>query len=295
MTLIHVGLELMRLFPETLICGTLMAVICSIFGIFVLFKRVVFVSIALSEVATLGLAFSLVFHLPPLLGSMGTTAAGVALLAVPEIRNRIPRDVMLAALFLAASSGSMLLVAQHGVGLEAIKAMLYGDLLVCSSADRWTLLATGVPCLVALLLFLRPLMMVFADREAAQVMGLRSGAWELVFFVLLGIVVSGASKNGGALLVFALLVIVPATALLLARRLWAVIVLAAGTGIGVVWVGSLAAYSFDLPVNPSIIICSIVAFVVAIGGTACKKQIESVMDASAEGSAPSRPFPRRVR
>lgn len=295
MKLIHVGLEFMQLFPETLICGTLMAVICSIFGVFVLLKRVVFVSIALSEVATLGLAFSLVFHLPPLLGSLGATAAGVTLLAVPEIRNRIPRDVMLAALFLVASSGSILLVAQHGVGLEAIKAMLYGDLLVCSVADRWALLVTGLPCLTALLLFLRPLMMVFVDREAAQVMGLRGWMWELFFFTLLGIVVSGASKNGGALLVFAQLVIVPATALLLVRRLWAVIAVAASTGVAVVWAGSLFAYAFDLPINPSIIVCSIVAFVIVIGGTACKKKIESVMDASAEGSAPSRPFPRRVR
>ncbi len=263
MTLFRLVMELIHLFPETLICGTLMAIICSVFGVFVLLKRVVFVSIALSEVATLGLAFSLVFHWPPLLGAMGTTAAGVALLAVPDMRNRIPRDVVLAALFLVASSGSILLVAQHGLGLEEIKAMLYGDLLVCSAMDRSTLLFIGVPCLVSLLLVLRPLMMVFVDREAAQVMGLRSGMWELFFFALLGIVVSSASKNGGALLVFALLVIVPATALLLARRLWAVMAMAAMMGVVVVWAGSLLAYAFDLPINPSIIVCSIFLFLLS--------------------------------
>ena len=46
-----------------------------------------------------------------------------------------------------ASSASVLLVAQSGFGLEEIKAMLYGDLIVSSPRDRWVLLLTGVPSL----------------------------------------------------------------------------------------------------------------------------------------------------
>jgi ABC-type Mn2+/Zn2+ transport system permease subunit len=147
----------------------------------------------------------------------------------------------------------VLLVAQSGFGLEEIKAMLYGDLIVSSPCDRWILLVTGVPSLALLLLFLRPILYAFLDREASRVLGLRCWFWEGLFFFLLGLVVSGASKSGGALLTFCLLVVVPATALLLARRLWAVIGISIALGVLTTWTGLLTAYRVDLPANPTII------------------------------------------
>ena len=84
-------------------------------------------------------------------------------------------------------------------------------------------------------------------------MGICCWFWEGLFFFLLGLVVSGASKSGGALLVFCLLVVVPATALFLARRLWAVIGISVALGVLTTWAGLLTAYRADLPANPTII------------------------------------------
>lgn len=144
--------------------------------------------------------------------------------------------------------------------------MLYGDLIVSSPRDRWVLLLTGVPSLAALLLFLRPVLYAFLDREASLVMGIRCWFWEGLFFFLLGLVVSGASKSGGALLVFCVLVVVPATALLLARRLWVAIGLAVVIGVATVWVGLLTAYRADLPSNPTIIGVSCLLLMTVSGG-----------------------------
>ena len=253
MSLIQEASSFVRLFPESMICGTVMAAVCSAFGVFVVLKRIVFISIALSEAATLGLALALVFHFSPLVGSALVTGLVVLLLTLPDKQQRLTRDVLLGTVFLLASSGSVLLVAQSGLGLEEIKAMLYGDLIVSSSKDRWMLLLTGVPSLAVLLLFLRPVLYSFLDREASSVMGIRCWFWETLFFLSLGLVVSGASKSGGALLVFCLLVVVPATALLLARRLWSVIILAMTLGVVTTWAGLLVAFRVDLPANPTII------------------------------------------
>ena len=252
MNLLQDAVSFIKLFPEAVLCGTVMATVCSVFGVFVVLKRIVFISIALSEAATCGLALALVFHFSPLAGSALVTGAVVFLLTLPEKRQHLPKDVVLGTVFLLASSASVLLVAQSGFGLEEIKAMLYGDLIVSSPRDRWVLLLTGVPSLAVLLLFIRPVLYSFLDREAAYVMGIRCWFWEGLFFFLLGLVVSGASKSGGALLVFCLLVVVPATALLLARRLWAVIVISVALGVITTWAGLLTAYSADLPSNPTI-------------------------------------------
>jgi zinc transport system permease protein len=253
MNLLQDAVSFTKLFPDAVLCGTVMAAVCSAFGVFVVLKRIVFISIALSEAATCGLALALVFHFSPLAGSALVTGAVVFLLTLPEKRQHLPKDVVLGTVFLLTSSASVLLVAQSGFGLEEIKAMLYGDLIVSSPRDRWVLLLTGVPSLAFLLLFIRPVLYSFLDREAAYVMGIRCWFWEGLFFFLLGLVVSGASKSGGALLVFCLLVVVPATALLLARRLWSVIVISVALGVLTTWAGLLTAYSADLPSNPTII------------------------------------------
>jgi zinc transport system permease protein len=253
MSVLHEAVGFAQLFPEAVVCGTVMAAVCSVFGVFVVLRRIVFISIALSEAATCGLALALVFHFSPLAGSALLTGLVVLLLTLPDQQQRLPKDVLLGTVFLLASSASVLLVAQSGFGLEEIKAMLYGDLIVSSPKDRWVLLLTGIPSFAVLLLFLRPVLYSFLDREAASVMGIRCWLWETLFFLLLGLVVSGASRSGGALLVFCLLVVVPATALLLARRLWAVIFVAMTLGVLTTWAGLLVAFRADLPANPTII------------------------------------------
>ena len=274
MNLLQDAVSFTKLFPEAVVCGTVMAAVCSAFGVFVVLRRIVFISIALSEAATCGLALALVFHFSPLAGSALVTGVVVFLLTLPDKRQHLPKDVVLGTVFLLASSASVLLVAQSGFGLEEIKAMLYGDLIVSGPRDRWVLLLTGLPALAVLLLFLRPVLYAFLDREAAFVMGIRCWFWEGLFFFLLGLVVSGASKSGGALLVFCLLVVVPATALLLARRLWAVIGISVALGVVTTWTGLLTAYSADLPANPAIIglsclllmgMATVRAFVVKLG------------------------------
>jgi len=266
MNLLRDAIDFVRLFPDAALCGTVMAAVCSAFGVFVVLRRIVFISIALSEAATCGLALALVFHFAPLFGSALMTGLVVLLLTLPEKRQHLPKDVLLGTVFLLASSASVLLVAQSGFGLEEIKAMLYGDLIVSGAQDRLVLLATGLPALALLLLFLRPVVFSFLDREGAQVMGIRCWFWEGFFFFLLGLVVSGSCKSGGALLVFCELVVIPAAAMLLARQLWAVIAIAVVLGIATTWSGLLIAYRSDLPANPTIIglSCVVLAAIAAL-------------------------------
>lgn len=254
------------LFPEAALCGTALAVVCSVFGVFVVMRRIVFISIALSEAATCGLALAMVLHISPLAGSSLVTALVVLMLAIPDKRQMLPKDVVLGFAFLLASSASILMVSQSGFGLEEITSMLYGDLIVSGPYERRILLLTGLPSLALLLLFMRPTMYAFLDRDTARVMGIRCWFWEAFFFLLLGSVVSGASKSGGSLLVFCMLVVIPATALMLARRLWAVIAVAVLIAVTITWGGLLAAYRIDLPANSTIITLACVVFAgVAVG------------------------------
>jgi ABC-type Mn2+/Zn2+ transport system permease subunit len=252
--------DLATLFPNALVSGIVMAVACSVLGVFVVLKRVVFISITLSETATCGIAASMLFQLPPITGAVALTTVVAAFLSFQYETSRISRDAVLGVIFLTASASSILLVAHSGFGLHEVKAILYGDLILSSPLDRNLMLIISLPALLFFLLFLRPIFFTFLDREASQVMGIAIRIWEPSFFFVLALVVSAASKSGGVLLVFCYLVVPPATALLVSRNLPAILLLSAAASVFATLSGLTLSYKQDLPGNQTIILVSCILF-----------------------------------
>ena len=251
-------------FPYAILAGLMIGVVCALLGVFVILKRVVFIGIALSEVAACGVALALLMGVPPFAGALALTLLAVCLLAIPFEGHRVSRDAVLGVLFVAASSLSVLLVSGSGHGLREVKALLYGDLILTSRTDAFVVCGVTLPAFAYLLLFMRPTLYAFMDREAAVVLRVRPARWELLFFVVLGLVVAAASKVAGAVLVFCYLIAPAAAALLRARRLWLVSLLAGLfaalstlTGIGISFVT-------DLPTNQTI--CAVACLLLALCG-----------------------------
>jgi len=255
---------LVEMFPQAILGGLLIASVCALLGVFVILKRVVFIGIALSEVAACGVAAGLLLGIHPVVSASVLTLVTVALLAYPFEQERIPRDAILGVVFVLAAALSILLVAKSGFGLQDVKALLYGDLILTSDGDLAVLAATLVPVLAYVLLFLRPTLYTFLDRDAAKVLGIRAALWELLYFLALGLAVSAASKVAGALLVFCYLVVAPAAALLLAKRLGAVMVAAAGLAALCTVAGLYFSVSRDLPTNQTIAVVSCGCFGIAL-------------------------------
>jgi ABC-type Mn2+/Zn2+ transport system permease subunit len=239
-------------FPYAVLSGLLVGTACALLGVFVILKRVVFIGIALSEIAACGIAGALLAGLPPLAGAFVLTLAAVGLLAGPFESRRIPRDALLGVLFVAASCVSVLLVSRSGLCLHEVKSLLYGDLILASRGDFLLLCAILVPALAGLLVFRRPMLYAFLDREAATVLHVQPARWELLFFLLLGTVVAAASKVAGALLVFCYLIVPATTALLVSRRLGRVLAIASALAILGTLTGLGLSFTADLPTNQTI-------------------------------------------
>lgn len=257
--------NLVTMFPEAVIAGAVIAGVCACLGVFVILKRVVFIGITLAQVAAAGVAAAMMVGLPPFVGAAALTLATVTVLAFPFETQRIPRDAVLGAIFVLATGASILIVAKSGFGLTEVKSVLYGDLILTQRGDLLVILATLIPSLLALILFWRPIVYTFADREAARVLGIRVFVWELAFFYILGLVVSAASKVGGALLVFAYLVVPPSAALLLTRRLVPAAALSASIALLCTIVGLFAAFRLDLPTNHVVAVAAFGALLIAGG------------------------------
>ena len=254
-------ISLVDLFPAAVLSGIIMAVTCAVFGVFVLLRRVVFISIALTECAACGIAAAALLNLPPFLGALLCCLVAVAALAHDWEQQRIPRDAVLGTIFVAAAALSVLLVARSGMGLLEIKARLYGDLILASWADCLLLAIVHLPLLICVIVLLKAILYSFLDGNAARLMRIPVRVVEFGFFVALGLVVSAASKSGGSMLVFCYLAVVPATALMLSKRLAIVLPLAAVIAVAATLIGLTCSFHYDLPGNQCIIMAATALFI----------------------------------
>jgi zinc/manganese transport system permease protein len=109
------------------------------------------------------------------------------------------------------------------------------------------LLVVAVPTLVALGLLARPLLFATIDRDVAAAAGVPVRALGIGFLLLLGVAVAEASQITGALLVFALLVLPPATAQVITGRPVLGVVLSVILAIAVTWIGLVIAFYTPYP------------------------------------------------
>ena len=253
-----------EVFGPAVLVGILSAVVCSVLGVFVVTKRVVFIGITLSEVAACGVALAMLLGFYPMFGSVALTTVVVLMLAYPFESSRIPRDAVLGVTFVLAAGLSILLVSKSAFGLERVKAILYGNLLFASQLDIWLVSAVLLLVLCCFILFLRPMLYTFLDREMARVLGVKVGLWELVYFFALGLAVSAVSKVAGSVLVFCYLIVPPSTGMIIGRRLRWVFLVAGLSGSLSTIMGMYLSYAYDVPTSQSIAVmcCALFGLVV---------------------------------
>jgi len=202
------------------VLGALLASVpLAYFGVFLVERRMVFVSVTLAQAAVAGAAAAAFLHAPPRLCALAASALLVALLIRPRSgRPFLPEDSLLGVLYVGAGSlAVVLLAASPGAGLDET-ALLFGTLLGVGPRDAAVLgVAAALSGLLALFLHRRYLAVAF-DPETARVLGEPVTLVETAFFGSLGLVISLSIGLLGVLLTFGLLVLPAAAVRGLARK-----------------------------------------------------------------------------
>ncbi len=234
-----------------LAASLLLVAIHTCLGLAVLARGVIFVDLALAQVAALGATTAF------MLGHPVTSAATfgyslaftfISALVLASMRNwsaRIPLEALIGVLYVVAAAAAFLLVDKAPQGAEHIRQILTGNIL--------TVGADEVLALVPLYAAVAALHFGLRRRFVAMGEGWRRWAWDLVFYASLGVVVTSSVALAGVLLVFAFLIIPAAVGVLFAQRIaaqlaigWAVGALASAAGLGL-------SYAADLPTGATLV------------------------------------------
>jgi zinc/manganese transport system permease protein len=226
-------------------------------GLHVLARGVIFVDLALAQVAALGLTVALLAGHPPASPAaywyaLAFAVAGGLVLAVTRVRRApIPQEAIIGIVYAVSAALTILVVDRAPQGAEHIKQLLVGSILTVTSADVAALAVLYAAIGVVHWLVRRPLLAIsFArgDTGGRQVVG-----WDATFYVTFALVVTSSVRVAGVLLVFTFLVVPAAIAALLARGVAARLTLGWAAGVLVSGAGLVASYRWDLPTGATVV------------------------------------------
>jgi zinc/manganese transport system permease protein len=257
-------------FRTALIASLVLAGIHAYLGFHIVRRGVIFVDLALAQMAALGVAVSLVLNTHEneqftYLLALGMTFVGAALFAWLRGQERnAPLEAFIGIVFATAQAAVFLVLEKSPSGPEHLKETLAGSLF---TVDPKHILNTAV--LYAVIgvghfLLRKPFFEITNDPKGAEARGRRLFWWDLCFYALFGFVVTSSVQIAGVLLVFGFLVI-PAVAGLMATPRPG-LALAVGWGFGFLgsMIGLLGSVQFDLPAAPSILV-SLTGLLVVLG------------------------------
>jgi len=240
-------------------------------GIHVLKRRVIFVDLALAQIAALGTTVGFLFGIMPetpaaLVFSMAFTFLGAAVFSITRFRHeRVPQEAVIGLTY-AIACATAILVVEKTRGAEHLKDILVGNLLWVKWSD--VVVAAGVYALVGIVhfVFRNKFLRISEDPEAAFRSGMRVRAWDFLFYLTFGAVITLSTRVAGVLLVFVFLVAPAILAFILTSRVGLQLLIGWATGTIVTLAGLYFSWRLDLPSGPAVIVFYGVALVV--GGIA---------------------------
>ena len=228
-------------------------------GVHVLAREVVFVDIALAQIAALGAtaAFLVGYDLhtwQSYASGLAATLLGALVLALTRTRHRhVSQEAIIGVVYAVSSAGAVLLADRAPHGADHVRTMLVGSLLSVSAAEVAKI--AGLYALVGLLHWLcrRPFFLISTDPDAAFHQGWRVRLWDFVFYASFGVVVTSSVRVGGVLLVFSYLIVPALAGGALGGSIGARLAIGWGFGTLVSVLGMVASAAFDLPTGATVV------------------------------------------
>lgn len=236
-------------------------------GIHVLARGVVFVDIALAQVAALGATVAFMNGYDPDGGkayaiSLGFTFVGALLFAISRrLVNRVPQEAIIGITYAVAASLAILLVENAPHGSEHIRHLLVGNLLWITPGHVARIAAIYGALGLFHAVFRKPFLRLSFDRVWARSGAMSAVFWDLLFYLSFGFVITSSVQIAGVLLVFSFLIIPAVFGALFASGVLRRLAISWALGFLVSAAGMTASYLLDLPTGAAMV----AAFGLALG------------------------------
>ena len=245
--------EFMR---NALIAGLLAAVACGIVGVYVVVKRVVFISGGIAHASFGGIGLGYLLGISPILGAMFFALASALGMGLVTRRVRLPEDTAIGILWAMGMALGIIFIGLTPGYAPDLFSYLFGSILTVPAFDLMLMLILDAIIIALVLLLYKELMALAFDEEFSTVVGVPAEYLYLLLLCLIALTVVVLIRVVGIILVIALLTIPAALARQFTHSIKKMMLLSILAGTLFTFSGLWLSYWLDLASGATIILVS---------------------------------------
>jgi zinc transport system permease protein len=239
---------------NAIIAGVLASLACGIMGVYVVTKKIVFISGGIAHASFGGIGLGYLVGINPVLGATLFTLASAIGIGVVSKRTKLPEDTAIGLIWTIGMALGILFIGLSPGYAPDLFSYLFGNILTVPFFDLFLMLILDIIIIILVFLFYKEFLAISFDEDFSTVAGIPVEALYLLMLCMVALTVIVLIRVVGIILVIALLTM-PAS---LARQfsynirnmmIWSVI-----SGIIFVMGGLWLSFILDLPSGATIIL-----------------------------------------
>lgn len=250
---------------NALLAGLLASIACGIVGVFVVVKKVVFISGGIAHASFGGIGLGYLVGINPVLGAMAFTIASALGIGLVTRKTRLPEDTAIGILWAMGMALGIIFIGLSPGYAPDLFSYLFGNILTVPGFDLMLMAVLDAVIIVLVVLLYRELLYLSFDEEFSRVSGVPTGALYLLLLCLVALTVVVLIRVVGIILVIALLTIPAALARQFTHSLKKMMLLATLAGIVFTFAGLWLSYLLDLASGATIILVSGTTLFISFG------------------------------
>ncbi len=252
-------MEFLNFMAAPLVASLVWTGILAYLGVHVVERGVIFVDIALAQMAALGATVAILFgmdihSLGAYVVSLAFTFLGAVVFSMVRSKGRrIPQEAIIGITYAVASATAIVTMSKAVGETEHLKEMLVGNILVVTWGDVGTTALICAAVGVFHYVFRKKFLLISTRPAEAEAQGISVRWWDFLFYVSFGVVVTSAVSIAGVLLVFCYLIAPSVGAILFAKSIGHRLAIGWTMGTLVSALGVYLSLVVDLPTGATIV------------------------------------------
>jgi len=250
---------------NALAAGVLAAVACGIVGVYVVVKKIVFISGGIAHASFGGVGLGFLLGINPVVGALFFTLASALGIGTLSRRTSLPEDTVIGVFWAVGMALGVIFIGLSPGYAVDLFSYLFGNILFVPTSDLVLMLILDAVIALVVFLLYKEFMAISFDEEFGIVVGVPVEGLYLTLLCLIALTVVVLIRVVGVILVIAMLTIPAAMAKQFTYNLKKMMFFSALLGIIFVLCGLWLSYELDLASGATIVIVSGVFFLVSFG------------------------------
>ena len=250
---------------NALLAGLLAAIACGIVGVYVVVKKVVFISGGIAHASFGGIGLGYLVGINPVLGAMAFTVASSLGIGLVTRRTRLPEDTAIGILWAMGMALGIIFIGLAPGYAPDLFSYLFGNILTVPFFDLMLMLVLDVVIIMLVALFYKGFLYLSFDEEFSTVSGVPTERLYFILLCLIALTVVVLIRVVGIILVIALLTIPAALARQFTHSLKNMMLLAILAGVIFTFSGLWISYVLNLASGATIILVSGTVLFISFG------------------------------